>query len=125
MVAAAAILAIVAYVGRSSPLDEAKALVEDDVNFETAFSTGQTFLDIGKVLKRAGEACEDDKGPNHPDCDVMFTANAYATISAVDVLRCTRPGVFDARETMRTYLAELAANKHPDPPRGVTCTPRA
>jgi hypothetical protein len=106
------------------PLDEARHLVADDGNFATATDTGLTFTRISTVLQSAGEQCRKDGGPG-ATCDARFAGAAYARVSAASVLTCTRPGVFEARAAMRTFLDELATTKAadtpPDPPAITRC----
>ncbi|HUP85460.1 MAG TPA: hypothetical protein VM143_07315 [Acidimicrobiales bacterium] len=92
-------------------------MARDDANFATATDAGVTFTRISRRLQHEAEACRadasDDRQRGH--CDALFSASAYARVSAVAVLRCTRPGVFDARTSLRGYLEGLAASDGADP----------
>jgi hypothetical protein len=98
-------------------LDEARRLAGEDANFATATEAGVTFTRISRRLQEGAESCREDASDDRERerCDVLFTASAYARVSAVAVLRCTRPGVFDARASMRGYLDALAASDDADP----------
>lgn len=97
-----------------TPLEEARRLVRSDANFATATETGVTFTKVSRRLEAAAESCR--SGATASDvtrrtrCDALFSGAAYARVSAVAVLRCTRPGVFEARASMATYLDEVAAS---------------
>ena len=104
-----------------SPVEEARRLVRADENFATATEAGVTFTRVSSRLQSAAEACR--RSPSSPGdavrqarCDGLFSGAAYARVSAVAVLRCTRPGVFDARASMRTYLDALASTDDASPP---------
>ena len=85
-------------------LRHAHALVADDDNFVTAIETGVTFTKVSTDLERAADDCKPERAPR---CENLDAAAGYARVSAVGVLRCTRPGVFDARRAMRGLLVEL------------------
>lgn len=117
-----AVLAAAFVVGdRPSPIAEAQEMVAEDENFVTATSTGLTFVRVSRLLRDAAESCADDEGLDHPRCESLFSASAYSQITAVQVLPCTRPGVFTARQHLREYLAALREGKTPDPPPPTVC----
>lgn len=98
----------------SASLDHARRLVADDANFATATDAGVTFTRISRHLQNEAEACRSSNAGG-VRCDALFSGSAYARVSAVAVLRCTRPGVFDARTSMRSYLDALSASDDADP----------
>lgn len=118
---AAALAAAILVGDRPSPIARAQEMVAEDRNFATATSTGVTFIRIATLLREAAESCADDDGLDDPRCEALFSASAYAQITAVQVLPCTRPGVFTAREHLRGYLTALRAGKTPDPPPPTVC----
>ena len=103
----------------SSPVDDARHLVRSDRNFATATETGVTFTKVSRHLESAAETCRSATRSTDLErqarCDGLFSGAAYARVSAVAVLRCTRPGVFEARASMRAYLDELAASEEAAP----------
>ena len=126
-VAVAAVLLVVAAVvlvrarPSPSPVDEARRLVRADDNFATATEAGVTFTRVSSRLQSAAEDCRrsvssTDDTTREERCDGLFSGAAYARVSAVAILRCTRPGVFEARTSMRTYLDALAAAEDAVPP---------
>lgn len=120
------VLAITATAGamnrdRPSALSQARDLLNDDDNFVTATETGITFVRVSRFVRDEAERCAADDGLTDDRCEALFSASAYAQIDAVQVLECTRPGVFTARETMQTYLAQLAQRRTPDPPPPTRC----
>jgi hypothetical protein len=86
------------------PLDRARDLVADDGNFATAIESGVTFTKVSTALEDAADDCEP---ATEARCENLYAAAGFARVSAVGVLRCTRPGVFDARQAMRTLLDDL------------------
>jgi hypothetical protein len=104
----------------SSPIDRAQALVAADDNFATATESGVTFTKVSRALEDAGDDCREDRD-GHAECDSFYAASGYARVSAVAVLRCTRPGVFDARASMRQLLDQLDAGGTVRIPAVTTC----
>jgi hypothetical protein len=117
------VIAIAALVTRHPPtrVDRARALVADDARFSTAEETGVTFIGVAQLLRDEGESCLKRKGATASTCASFFSGSAYAQVSAVQVLNCTRPGVFDAREAMRRYLEDIARGRDSSVPAAVTC----
>ena len=99
-------------------LARADALVRDDDNFATATESGVTFTKVSTTLEQEADDCRPATAPR---CETLFAAAGYARVSAVAVLRCTRPGVFDARTSLRTLLHDLEREPAPDIPVVVTC----
>jgi hypothetical protein len=85
-------------------LGHARDLVADDANFATAIESGVTFTKVSTDLEQAADDCKPSNGPR---CENLYAAAGYARVSAVGILRCTRPGVFDARQSMRGLLRDL------------------
>ena len=84
------------------PLDRARALVEDNGTFSTAVESGDTFAHVGELLRDAADECE-------TRCAGVREASAYAQVLAADVLRCTQPGIHDARAAVLALLAAVKA----------------
>ena len=128
---AVAVLGVVVLVATRSSgpsaLDEARRLVRSDANFATATETGVTFTRVSRHLQSAAESCRSSSSSTdlagRARCDGLFSGAGYARVSAVAVLRCTRPGVFEARASMRSYLDALAASDDamPDLPPVIRC----
>ena len=89
-------------------LHHAQQLVADDDNFVTATESGVTFTKVSSALEDAADDCHP---ANTARCANLYASAGYARVSAVGVLRCTRPGVFDARHAMRTLLDRLDADR--------------
>ena len=85
-------------------LGHARDLVADDANFATAIESGVTFTKVSTELEHAADDCEPSSALR---CENLYAAAGYARVSAVGVLRCTRPGVFDARQAMGALLRDL------------------
>lgn len=99
------------------PLTTARRLAGDDRQFETATATGVAFTRISSALEAAAESCG-----TGARCDALYAGAGWARVSAVGVLRCTRPGIFDARARLRRYVARLESDAPPPtPPPPVTC----
>jgi hypothetical protein len=106
----------------SDRLRDAIGLVADDDNFATATESGVTFTKVSTALEGAADRCRPaDDGTAR--CDALYASAGFARVSAVAILRCTRPGVYDAREQMRTYLEALAKDDRAAPavPPVITC----
>lgn len=116
LVVVVAVVVVVARSSSSTPVDDARELVRADDNFATATEAGVTFTRVSSRLQSAAEQCRrssppPDEATRQARCDGLFSGAAYARVSAVAILRCTRPGVFEARASMRTYLDALAASE--------------
>lgn len=98
-----------------SRVEQAVEVLTDLERFRTATSSGVAFARVASLMKTAGEECVADQGAP-PRCDGFFTASATAQVTAATVLRCTRPGVFDARRNMIAYLQALEEGGDPQPP---------
>lgn len=119
-----AVVAAAVVVARPAPdgLAKSKALVADDARFVTAQGSGLTFVKVATLLRAEAESCAKRRAQGSPRCAALFSASAYAQVSAVLVLDCTRPGVFDARQSMRRYLDALSRDPPPpDVPTPVKC----
>ncbi len=92
-------------VGRDDPLQDARALVADDEGFGSATRSGVTLTRISERLEAAGERCLAEDGGN---CDALFAGAGYSRVSAVGILRCTAPAIFEARAALRNYLERLS-----------------
>lgn len=117
----AGIVAVVV-VSRQDAIDRAIEIVEDDTAFERGDDAGAAFARISTALRRGGEDCERDSGPSDVTCDALFAGAAYAQVAAVTVLECKRPGIFEARATMRSYLEELREAPSAKVPNLTRCT---
>jgi hypothetical protein len=102
------------------PIERARKLVADDRGFVTARESGLTLIAVARLLRDSAESCR-RRTPTSSTCADLFAGTAYAQVSAVRVLRCTRPGVFDTRKRMREYLDGLHAGTQPRVPDVVVC----
>lgn len=119
-IAIAVIAAVVLTVGGrpDGAIERAAELLESDSDFATSEDAGATFTRVSIVLQEGGEACL-DRGARAQGCDHLFAAAAYARVSAVSLLGCTRRGVAAGRTTLRTFLDALARDPEaplPDTP---------
>ena len=119
VVSTAVIATIVVVVRRpDDAIDRAVRLLEDDRSFTTVEDAGVTFTRVSIVLQEGGERCLDgDARPG--ECDHLFAAAAYARVSSVSLLGCTRRGMAQGRTTLRAFLAALdrdPASPLPDTP---------
>jgi hypothetical protein len=80
--------------------DRLTALVDSDGGWDTATHASETLASIGEILL---SGCEGDR------CQ----ASAWAQAAAVRVLRCTRPGLFEARGSARTLVAAVQRGARP------------
>lgn len=115
LTAAAIVLVVVGIVAavvvsREDAVDRALSIVNDDASFVRGDDAGAAFARISTALRNGGEGCEDRRGEGDERCEALFAGSAYAQVAAVTVLECKRPGVFEARQTMRSYLESLRKN---------------
>ena len=98
----------------TSGLGAARRLVRSDGQFSSSSRGATTFARVGDLLLADAKRCQRrHPGPARPGqpagdvrCVARFQAAAGANVSAVALLDCTQPGVFEARRRM---LAELDA----------------
>ena len=102
------------------PIAEAIEIVNDEELFARGVDTGVAFVRISRVLKEGAESCEEEQGVS-VECDALFSGAAYAQVLAVSVLDCTKPGMFEARENMRTYLKSLRESPSTQVPNLTRC----
>lgn len=93
-------------VGDNDPLRVAQALAADDDGFGSATQSGVTLTKVSERLESAGERCLASAKPGN--CDALFAGAGYSRVSAVGILTCTAPGIYDARVALRAYLERLA-----------------
>ena len=121
----AAVLAVVLSLSAcsegSSPINQARKIVNDDDRFATSMEAGDALARVGSILLRAGKDCREG-------CNALLSASAYAQVLAVRVLDCTAPGRFAMRRAMRRYLDDVedarnhSATAVPTPPAPPRCT---
>ena len=114
----AAILVAVVLRDRPDHLERARQELADDAAFVGPRTAGAALVTASVELQRAGDACEDD---GDAGCDRLYTAAAFARVSAVDVLDCRRPDLFTFRARFRAYVDDLAAGASPVPPNPPRC----
>ena len=102
-----------------SHLTRAQHILSDDDEFATATNAGVAFTRVSTILQEGGEACSRSAGET--TCDHYFVTSAYARVSAVSLLSCTRRGVIQARAVLRSYLAALAEDPRAPLPAVPTC----
>lgn len=115
---------VTARIDGESPIDEARGWVDDDDAWATAVQSGETLAEIAGVLRAdaASAGCADDAPELSTTCAARYRVAAWAEVSAVAVLRCTRPGVFAVRGDARAALDAVAAGAGPtEPPPLVDC----
>jgi hypothetical protein len=108
--------------GDGDPLAHARQLAADEGGFDTATSAGVTLTRISRDLEAAADDCASSDGARAARCSSLYAGAGYARVSAAGVLRCTRPGVFDARAELRRYLDALVAGRDPQPPAPPGCS---
>jgi hypothetical protein len=113
-------------VDRSSQLDKAIARLGDADRFATSATAGQTVADISTDLRVDGTNCR--TRDNGPQCGALLSAAAFTAVTAVTMLDCTAPDIFDARVSLERYLRKLrdfiddgAQGAAPTLPKVITC----
>lgn len=98
----------------------ARRILAEDQSFATPVDAGVALTRVSVALQDAGEGCDDSltdrasTGTGGDGCSHLFSAAAYARVAAVQVLPCTRRGVAEARNALRSYLDRL--ERHPATP---------
>lgn len=97
--------------GRRSPsgLTATRTWLTQDSRFTSGPTAGQTFAKISATLLTDGKACEHDHPGRDPRCVARLSGAAWANVTAVNLLNCTAPGVFQARTRLSRYLAAVDA----------------
>jgi hypothetical protein len=94
----------------AGPLATARELTAEDSGWDGAAHAAETLASLGEDLLREGKACG-----HGPHCDDILSASAWAQVSAVLILRCTRPAVFQTRTDARALVTTLAHSPHERP----------
>lgn len=107
-----------------SPVDAARALVDDDAGFDTGLEAGQTLAKVAQHLERAVDECR--AAERGVACQALAGALGYAEVLASVVLHCTAPDRHEARTKMAVYLDDVVdtgvdAARVPVPPRLPSC----
>lgn len=92
-------------------------MIDDRDRFHTARDGALAFGRAASILKRGGEACGEG-----PECDAYFAAAAVAQVIGLKLVTCRLPDVFEARNAMSAYLAEVDRGRDPDVPPVPDCT---
>lgn len=123
----AAGLFAVFFVDRSSRLDKAISRLGDQKRFATSAQGGQTVADISTELRAEGSECRDKKD-TPARCAALLSAAGFTAVTAVQMLDCTAPDVYDARIALRAYLRKVrdfiddgATGAPPALPKVITC----
>lgn len=90
-----------------APLDAATEIAADDDQFGNGPEAGESLARIAQHLDAARRDC--DAGETPARCQSLAAASGYAQVLAVQVLRCTAPGRFEARQAMHELLVRVAA----------------
>jgi hypothetical protein len=123
------IAAVVAFLttDRASHLDKAINRLGDAKRFTTSAKAGQTVADISTTLRIDGAKCRDQRKARGPECAALLSAAAFTAVTAVSMLDCTAPDVYDARLALGKYLRTLRdfvegdRAKPPTLPKVITC----
>jgi hypothetical protein len=104
-VAVVAAIGVAVVVGRRDrgPLAGPRGLITRDAGWDSAGHAAETLASVGEDLLQEGKAC--GRGPH---CDDILAASGWAQVSAVLILRCTRPAIAQTRADARTLVTALA-----------------
>lgn len=93
-----------------SPLESARAALDDDEQFLGAETAGLALLRVSRFLTEGGERCADEHEQRPTArCSAFFAGAGHTQVISVLVLSCSRPEIFDVRASLRAYLDELAS----------------
>ena len=92
------------------PVEAALAVLDDDARFTTALEASDAFAEISSLLARSDCDAERDAA-----CARALRATAWAQVTAVLIVGCRPPGVFEARAGLGRYLR--GSGELPDRPR--------
>jgi hypothetical protein len=112
---------------RPSHLDEAVQRLDDAHRFTTSAKAGQTVADISTTLRQDGTSCR-TKEQRGAKCGALLSAAAFTAVTAVSLLDCTAPDVYDTRIALGKYMRALrefidrgAKGTAPALPKVITC----
>ena len=108
----ALVLATLAVVTRDEPepLEQARALLDRDEDFAAAETAGLTVLRVSSKLKEAGEQCaKNSAAAQSRRCNAYFAGAGHVQVISIQVVRCSRPEIFDVRTSLQAYLDELSS----------------
>ena len=89
------------------PLEAAVDIAADEGAFGNGPEAGESLARIAQHLEAARRGCDTDE--NAARCRALGAASGYAQVLAVQVLRCTAPGRFEAHRAMHDLLVRVAA----------------
>src|SRR5579885_1485808 len=92
-----------------------QALIVRDSRFVNGPTSGATFARISQRLLSDAKHCAAAHGSTDPRCVARFQAAAYSSVTAVALLGCTQPGVYQARQALYTDLRSIQALDHDRP----------
>ena len=101
---------------------KAEKIAAADNRWETTREASDALAEITDVLFDVADHCDTEE----PRCSAIYEAIGFTQVGAVFVLKCTQPGVFEMRQQIRPYLAQLSAaldghGNLPTGPRIPTC----
>jgi hypothetical protein len=98
-VALAVTAAAIALRPERSPVESALAVIDDDGRFSTALEASDAFAEVSSDLQRV-----DCDARREESCARAHRAAAWAQVTAVLIVGCRPPGVFEARAGLGRYL---------------------
>jgi len=91
-----------------------------DRRFASTPRAANSLVEISQILTLEARQCVAHHGASYPPCSARASGAAVAQNEAVAVLRCTQPGVYEARQGIRRYLEGIRRldidSRAPTPP---------
>ena len=82
----------------------ARRVLQRESRFANGPSAGTAFADVSHLLLQDAKACARRHSSADQRCAALYSAAAYASVTAFALLECTQPGVYQAR---RAALVQL------------------
>ena len=95
-----------------SAIATSQALIAKDSAFVNGPAAGAAFARISQRMFGDAKHCASAHGDTDPRCVARFQAAAYANVTAVALLSCTAPGVYEARHLLYDELSGIASLDH-------------
>ena len=106
VVAVSAVLVL--YRPTPSRLAQAQHLVRRDNRFGNGPKAGATFADLSHLLLADARSCAHHHSQSDNRCRARYSAAASTSVAAFALLRCTQPGVYQARRDLMVELSGIA-----------------
>src|SRR5439155_6600678 len=107
--AAAAQVGIRLHAGSGDGVARARSLVRQDSRFDNGPKSGKSFAEASRMRMADADRCRRRYHDADSRCAGRSAAAAYTSVTAFVLVRCTQPGIFDARHALLVELDGIAS----------------